>query len=62
MRNPDTIYKIDRKRNKILLPGGRAWKNMFTIICEQDDKWLYYLNDMSVKIKINLSNDEYDNL
>ena len=38
MRKQDTIYNIKPKFNKIWLPGGKSWKDMFCKIYEKIKK------------------------
>jgi hypothetical protein len=60
LRDMKTIYQIKTtKYQKIWLPGGKYWKEMFQIIYPNYQK---YLNDSSVKIPGFLSNNEYDEL
>ena len=60
MRKSNTIYNIEStKYIKYWLPGGKYWKEMF---CKIYDNHNEYLMNKSVNIKLNLNNEEYDNL
>ena len=59
LRDMKTIYQIKTKYQKIWLPGGKYWNEMFQIIYPNHQK---YLNDSSVKIPGFLSNSDYDEL
>lgn len=60
LRDMKTIYQIKTtKYQKIWLPGGKYWNEMFQIIYPNHQK---YLNDSSVNIPGFLSNDDYDEL
>lgn len=59
MRNMNTIYNINTdKYIKYWLPGGKYWKEMYKIIYDKDITSL----SSDVIIKLNLCNEEYDNL
>lgn len=58
MRKQNTIYLIKTKVfSKYWLPGGKYWKEMFSIIYKNYEE---YLNDTSVTIQMYLDNDAYD--
>lgn len=57
MRKMNTIFLLQTKFNKLWFPGGDYWFEMFKIIYPN---YTNYLNDSSVEIKLNLSNEMYD--
>ena len=60
MRNPTTIYHINTDYKKLWLPGGSYWKNMFNKMYGSEK--YNYLEDKTVKITLNLSNADYDEM
>jgi hypothetical protein len=60
LRNMKTIYEVDTNRyNKMWLPGGKYWNEMFQII---EPDYQKYLDNQTVQIPGFLSNSEYDEL
>ena len=60
MRKHTTIYHINTTFKKLWLPGGIYWKTMFNKIYNKEK--YKYLEDKTVEIMLNLSNDVYDEL
>lgn len=60
MRKCNAIYEIETSLIKYWLPGGHDWKDSF---CKMyPNSYLKYLNDNSVIIKTQSSNEDYDDL